>query len=538
MILAFALLACAPEEAPPPEVVLLPPREQLIRLSVELRGVHPGPAELDAIEDDPTLYAEFADRYLEDPRFGGRVRAWFDERWRMKTGKVRFDVADAGVTASGAVVPDTLAEEPLRLVSHVVESDLPITEILTADYTVGDPLVAAVWGLDYPEGATGWQVLQYDDGRPAAGVLATTALWQRFQSKGGNANRSRANAVARLLLCDDFLSQPIVLDRADIDSFLLGAEETIATTEACQGCHVSLDPLAANLFGFFTEESENELLSERLYRPENETMWADYAGRAPGFYGRPTAGLHELAVQIAEDPRFVQCVTRTVVEGAMQRPLEDEDWTELQGYVDILNNENLNVKRLVRAVVLSDEFRAASFADPSRAARIPTVRTVSPDQLSGILRDLTGYTLTTDGQDALTSSAYGLGAMMGGVDGLFASRRNYEPTAASQILMRELSRAAAESVVLHDLDPARTAPAYLLGEVSADMRPETHPTEFEAQTRALYERVTGVTLAEDSAVPARLVQLWTDVDHFEGDTNVAWAAVVAAVLSDPRVIFY
>ena len=46
---------------------------------------------------------------------------------------------------------------------------------------------------------------RYQDGRPAAGVLATNGLWWRYRSTASNANRKRANQASRILLCQDYL---------------------------------------------------------------------------------------------------------------------------------------------------------------------------------------------------------------------------------------------------------------------------------------------------------------------------------------------
>ncbi len=537
MIPLALLLACAEEEVAPPEIVRLSPREQLIRLSVELRGVHPGPAELAAIDEDPTLYADFVDRYLQDPRFPGRVREIFEERWRLRTGKIRFSPTEADVVAEDSVVADAIAEEPLRLVSWVVENDLPITEIVTADYTVADPLVAAIWDLDYPADGAGWEPSTWTDGRPAAGVLASSTLWQRYHSKGGNANRSRANAISRMLLCEDFLTRPIVLDRAAADAFVLDPEDAIATSATCQGCHVTLDPIASNLYGFYSDENPKNLRSETLYRVENEPGWLEITGVAPGWFGRPTNGLGELAIQIAEDPRFAQCMTRTVWEGLLQKSYEDADWSELQTYVDELRAADLTLRPVFRAVVLSDEFRAGEIRT-AKGERLSTVRTVSPAQLSSIVADLTGYTFAERGRDMLVASDYNMGPLLGGVDADFATSRNYQPTVSAQLLLRELARAAAVNAVNHDLATTRTDAAYLLDQVTREDTPEASPDLFLAQMSALYERITGVALEADSEVPARLVQLWSDAFLVEGTTEGAWAAVVSALLRDPRVLFY
>src|SRR5690606_39185645 len=89
--LPAALLLAACSSAPPDEVVdeaLVPlaPRQQLTRVSLDLRGVPPELFELDAIEADPALYEGFVDRYLSDVRFGDTVEVWFNEHLRTRTG--------------------------------------------------------------------------------------------------------------------------------------------------------------------------------------------------------------------------------------------------------------------------------------------------------------------------------------------------------------------------------------------------------------------------------------------------------------------
>ena len=76
MLMFLSLWACGLDETVNP-ITPLGAREQLLRLSVDLRGVHPSEEELLAIEaaaasEDPAAFDEtytlFADRYLTDPR--------------------------------------------------------------------------------------------------------------------------------------------------------------------------------------------------------------------------------------------------------------------------------------------------------------------------------------------------------------------------------------------------------------------------------------------------------------------------------------
>jgi hypothetical protein len=530
-----ALFGCAEDAASP--YTPLSAREALIRLSVELRGIHPRPAELEAIEGQPQLYESFVDAWLDDERAGGRIREVWNERWRIRNGVSYFNPEEAGiVTAEPEAVADAIAEEPLRIVSWTFEEDRSYADVVLADTTQADPLVAAMWGLDYPQGAEGWQALPWTDGRPAAGVLSSTTMWQRFPSAGDNANRHRANAIARLFLCDDYLEQPIELTLEDIEALAEDPEGAILANPACQACHVTLDPMAANLFGFFHVTGDQSLQTRRTYHPENERLWQDYANKSPAWFGRPTSGLREMAEALAGDPRFAACAVRTAVEGFGQRTVTEDDWHEFESLVEDFRANDLRLRPLLRSIVTSEAFLAARVEDPALAERVPSVRTASPEQLAAIVEDITGYRMVLQGRDLLTAQTWGGPVIAGGVDGRFVDRRIYQPTDSLAVIQERLAQAAAAWVVDQELG-GRVAPD-LFDHVTIEDTPTSAPGAFDDQMRSLYERVTGMKLENDSEVPAALVAVWSDVFAMEGSPEKAWRGVLSALLRDPRVLFY
>jgi len=536
-LLLLGVLACNPEEAPP-RVVLLDPRGQLIRLSMDLRGVHPGEAELAAIEKNPALYDDFVDRYLDDDRFVERMKDVFNLRYLTRNGDAYYDPADAGLANSDAEVADALAEEPLQLIGKIVKEDLPFSEIVLADYTLANPIVAAMWDIEIPEGTTGWAEGTYRDGRPMAGILSMQTFWERYPSMGGNANRHRANAVSKTLLCDDYLTRPIVLNRAAVDQLTVDPETAISTSDTCQSCHSTLDPLAAHFFGFFHPDPSGDLIPDTTYLPENEEGWRDYAGKPPAWYGTPTNGLRELAEDIASDPRFADCAVETVFEGLTQRTLTDADWNEARWYSTRFSADGLRIKSLVRDIVTTDYYKAASVNDADLDERLTTVKTVSPAQLASEIEDLTGYRWRFSGRDGLTKNDLGIPALAGGVDGDTVTVPSYEPGVGLIFVAERLAQAAALTVASADLDPNRTGEARLLRYVTVEDTPESNPDAFDAQIRYLYLRVTGHALADDATEPADLVTVWKELYSAEASPTVAWAGVLSAVLRDPAVLTY
>jgi len=534
----LVLLGCGVEGVEVPDAYdLLTPREQLIRLSVDLRGVHPTEAELRAIEAHPDLFLEAVDLYLSDTRFLDQVERIVNDRLLMKVDDTYFDPNELGLSS----VPrdqlvDAIAGEPMQLVRKIVDEDLPWSTLVTADYTMANPLLSAAWGMAYPDGATGWQPSTYVDGRPHAGMLTMTTTWRRYPSMGGNANRHRANAVSKMFLCDDFLERPIVLSRSAVDQLVVDPETAISTNATCQSCHATLDPLSANLFGFFTY-NPNTAMDEVEYQPELEEGWRDYAGKEPGYFGQPTANLEELGQAIAEDTRFAQCATQTFWEGLTQRTAGPEDWGELQRHTDAFVQDGQNVRSLVRSIVAHPSYLARRSHERDLDARVPGVKTATPEQLVSIVEDLTGYRWEFDGR-GMEHDARGLGVLSGGIDSQYVVERSHTPSVTRAFSMERLAQAAAYHVVEHDLDAMREGDANLLAYVTEDMTPETSPALFETQIRDLYLRVTGLPLDENAVEPAEMVALWKAVYSVEASPQAAWSALVSVVLRDPQLLFY
>jgi hypothetical protein len=537
LIGALALAACATEKSSDKDgaIEALSPREQLIRLSVDLRGVHPSEAELAAIEANPGLYEDYVDAFLDDHRFASRVADLFNARFLTRTG------ASYGLMAEGfdgAAVVNAANNEQLKLVERIVERELPYSEIVTADYTMANPVLAQALDLDYPDGARGWEKAHYTDGREHAGILSMTTTWLRYPSMGGNANRSRANAVSKMLLCDDYLSRPIVLNRAAVDQLTVDPETAINTNASCQSCHSTLDPLAAHFFGFFVYDDESAFEDPTVYRPEREEGWRRYADKSPAFYGVPTAGLGELGMLIAEDQRFVDCAVETVFEGLTQRDIVDEDWAEVADHQAVFEESGLLIKPLVRSIVTSPEYLAKTVLDEDLAQRIPTVKTVSSAQLSDIVAAKTGFRWTFGGVDLVTNRTGGVPTLLGDIDGGAMSARNYRPSVGTVFVQERLAYAAAWHVVQHDFNPEREGEAKLLKYVAWDATPDSDPEGFETQMAELYRDITGVPLPEDAEEPAALVTLWRQLHSVEGSSEKAWAGVISAVLRDPAVLTY
>jgi len=523
------------EEAKQGDFIKLSPRESLIRLSIDLRGTLPSEAELQAIDSDPALFDAFVDRYLADPGLADTIADLMDQRLLMRTGDSYGLMASS---YSAGDLQNAVNNEQLALVRRIVDNDLPWTELVTADYTMANPVLAEALDLSYPAGARGWEKAHYTDGREHAGILTMSTTWLRYPSAGGNANRARANAISKMLLCDDYLSRPIVLNRAAVDQLTVDPETAISTNASCQSCHSTLDPLASHFFGFFVYDDDDPTEGgAAVYRPEREEGWRYYSGKSPGYYGTPTGNLTELGAMIAKDRRFVDCTVQTVWEGLTQRMMVDSDWSEVSDHTQVFIDNDLMLKPLLRSIVTSEEYRAKYVLDEALSERMSGVKTVSPSQLSNIVAHSTGFRWEFGGADLLTDQGSGVPVLLGGIDGVSVQKRSYKPSVGSVFVQKRLAYAAAWHVVERDLAEDNTSPELLKWVLATDT-PDTNPAGFEEQIRQFYLVVTGIPLPAQASEPADLTTLWRQVYSVEGSARKAWAGVLSTVLRDPAVITY
>ena len=207
---------------------------------------------------------------------------------------------------------DSLAREPLELIAHVVRSERPFSEILTANYTMANGYSAlSLLGLpDVPlglgENPKSYQQVEVP-GIPHAGILTSPMFLNRFPTSDTNINRHRSRMAYWFFLDIDinkFGSRPV-------DASADFGENPTMTNPNCTVCHTTMDPVAG-LFMNWNEQGE--------YSGEGEWFGPDYI-LPPGFDGEAlpngdrTRALQWFAERIAKNPRFAQATVKTVFEG-------------------------------------------------------------------------------------------------------------------------------------------------------------------------------------------------------------------------------
>ncbi len=510
--------------------------DHLYRASVVLRSETPTPAEIEAVRSGSHTVAEVVRSWSNAEALGELVRDIHAE-----TLYVRFDTEPKpparGELArfSESEIAESLDEAPLKLIEHVVVNDRPYTEILTADYTLADPIVSIVYGPPHDPAGPEWQVSVWPDGRPKAGILSSTTLWQRHPSANSNFNRSRATIVASALLCDDVTTRAVA---GALEPQL--QEDAIRNDPDCVACHAVLDPMASAFFGMRRYTTPREIRG--AYAADCEGDQAPYCyplgfwdpsfieNRSvselppPALYGLPVGGLEDLGEAITEDPRFATCTARRFWSYLAKVPLD----TVAEDLVGELSRHliasDYDARSLIFEILAHPRFAPSSPDAPASAIR--------PQQLVRTVRSLTGYAWTAQpdkiwGDIELgETDRYGMQILMGGLDGwrIIDSERGALPT--RELAMAWLAEEAAQHAV------AQTA----AGDAAHDLLPLGLPTaeaEVRAQLAWLHLRVLGEVLEPGDDVVTEGWQLFSAVAA--DDPRRAWAIVIAAFLQDPRL---
>ena len=532
MTLALLLLqGCNGDEdtaASTAALVPLSSPQLLRRASLDLRGVLPTTDELNAIEADAGQWSVLRDIYLEGPAFEDRFVSMLAEHWQTRVDV--FDVVYQDYHLDSSEEFDfekSVGEEPLRLMAHVAVNDLPWTDIVTADYTLADGMLADLWPLDHP-GGEDWAVSHYTDGRPAAGVLATNGLWWRYTTNKANMNRGRAAAISRLLMCEDYLNRPVSFAEAEMSN----SQDALTEDPYCLGCHSSLDPIAASLFGFYWLKMYTEI-EESSYHPERELLGPDYLGVQPSWYGTPMNGLADLGHHVASDSRFYSCAVETAAKLMWRRTVVRADQAELEALRQDFVRDDLRMKPLLAALTDTEVYQAGDFgagADDAIQRQERVRRLLTPDQLATSLEDLTGFVWKSEGFEMLASDLTGYRVLAGGIDGRGVRSQQHNPGLTWMLVVKRVAQAAADAAVSRDLVAGE---AVLLSHVTLENRPGD--SAFTAELDGLHWRL--YALPAESVWRDEISALWSAVEAEDGAV-AAWKTTLAVLFRDPLFVTY
>ena len=291
------------------------------------------------------------------------------------------------------------ARAPLELIAHVVENDLPYTEIMVADYIMANPMAAQAYGaetqfhdVDDPHEFRPSEIVSYyrnDDSKdveraqvlgvrvldpgnlstdyPHAGILNTTVFLLRYPTTPTNRNRARSRWTYYQFLGLDIEKSASRTTDADA---LADTDNPTMQNSACTVCHRVMDPVGGTFqnygeLGEYRDEWGGKDSLDGLYKHPEDGSYTPYQSgdtwyrdmREPGFNGRvaPDAdnSLQWLSEQIVADDRFSEATVKfwwpAIMGVEIATPPEDKNDSDFEAMLLTSNAQIAEVQRLSEA---------------------------------------------------------------------------------------------------------------------------------------------------------------------------------------------
>ncbi len=519
LLLLWALpLGCAPPDDPAP---LADPAPLLTRASLDLRGRRPSPAELAEARAHPGGVDATLSTWLNGPELGPRIQAMWGPIWLTQADEYLVSARAFGEEDEAAFYR-SMGEQPLRVLAHVATEDMPWSEIVTADWTLADALLERVLPVERLSDEPGWQLARYTDHRPPLGAFGSPGIYLRYTSTEFNAQRGRANAMTRILLCDDYLARPIALDRGTDLLDQEAAIDAIRTDPGCVACHSTLDPISGNLWGFhqMLDAAPREYA---WYHPERESFWEIWSGVPPGFEGQPTEGAHELGPLLVANPGFDACA----VQQARTVMLQDEelalDPDGLAATREVYDLGGGRMKAALAGLLWDPSWRGVGLESAGKAGR----KLISADLLESSLSALVGVQLRLEGWGLTDNDRLGLRTLAGGVDGRFQTAVTTQPTPTLVLVQARL----AEIVAGLATGPDSMGSLFEDGDLDADLS--------EAAWKARHADLSRSVLSRDPHADEITADraLYDAARQAGASPAEAWQVLLTAMLRDPAVLW-
>lgn len=218
---------------------------------------------------------------------------------------------DASLSAFTPALAASMTKESAGLFSHVLSNGLPASELLTATYGFMDEPLAKFYGVSVTGGRAELGATE------RRGVLGQAALLTLTSYPNRTSIVRRGVWVMENLLCTEPPPPPEGVDTTPPDPAKGTLRQRMAqhsTDPKCAGCHTLMDPVGLGLENF-------DAIGRYREMENGEPI------DASGTYidGRQFKKPSELSKLVAEDPRFVACVTDKLLAFGLGRVLTDGD---------------------------------------------------------------------------------------------------------------------------------------------------------------------------------------------------------------------
>lgn len=247
-----------------------------------------------------------------------------------------------------------LAQETRAFTAHVVfDGSHTLGELLTATYTVLDPVAARFYGVAAPTDPSG--VVPYTDGR-RAGVLGHASVLATSAHSDQTSPIRRGLLVRRNLLCEALPPPPAFaggVPEVDPDATTRDRFTQHTANPVCAGCHKYIDGLGFGLEHFDPVGRWRELDAGHPIDATGELRDAEHLGAGTSM---TYATVPELATLVAASDAAPACFTRQYLRFTRGARTGLADRCARQGMSERLAAAGGDLRELMIATILAPDF--------------------------------------------------------------------------------------------------------------------------------------------------------------------------------------
>ena len=325
-------------------------------------------AEDHRLQDEDQLLAQTR-RMLKDPRISAFACEFFGQWLRYRDYLQKDPINAPAFPGYNDELREAIFEEPVRLVTHLIQTDRPVTELLNSDATFVNRILAAHYGGDVQK-----QYLAHASGQSQASADAGE-LWYpvsglKAEGRGGlfgmaiiltkNSAGERTSPVKRgFWTVHHLLGQHFPPPPADVPELPKSEKEASQTIREllaahvadskCAMCHKHFDSLGLAMEGFDaigrwrTKDSAGRSIDNLAELPNGETA-------------RGIPGLIEYILQHRRE-EFIRTLCRKFLGFALGRSVKLSDESLLAEMETRLAAHDYRFSALFEVVVRSPQFR-------------------------------------------------------------------------------------------------------------------------------------------------------------------------------------
>ena len=358
----FRELDAVREPAPPGTIQLIPELALASRLSYFLWSSTPDD-ELLRLAEAGELRAKLpaqVERMLKDPRSTSLVDRMFAQ-WLQFSNVMLSSPSTAVFPAANDALRKSMVEETRRFCANLIAADLPVTDLIEADYSFVDARLAQHYGLTTPPG-DGFVRISLA-GTPRRGILTHASILTL------TSNRTRTSPVLRgKWVLENLLNiepPPPPPNVASLESARNGKKPAATLREeleahradpGCASCHRLMDGIGFSFEHFDGIGSWRDSDNGRPIDP-NGTLITGEAFDSPA----------ALAKIIATDRRedFLRCVAVKSLTFALGRGLDYYDAPAVAKIVAKAKQQDLRFSAFIHGIVESVPFQYRRFPEQS-----------------------------------------------------------------------------------------------------------------------------------------------------------------------------